>query len=617
MKKHFILFLCIGLFAILISSCEQYLDKAPESNYTEEEVFANYNNFKLYFDAVYNGLPNPNGRDNWSIKNGFPFYWAGIPRKFGYDQLTELADGGMMRENQVIKGGSMGKNIGLWIDNTSQRPVLPVMMKAIRTCNTALQKIKEGTLKDVDQVEIDDLSGQAHFVRAFAHFCVFRLWGPLPYLTNVIGPYDNWDLPRLSKHETLMRIAADFDTAATFFAKAGRMRRDNPIVSGEGHLNHQDQFRPNGVAAKAFKGRILLYAASPLNNEHGITDWEEAAEANWEAIQLALQNGYFLLSAANYKLNYVGAPYSDEQLWGWNNGALPWNNALLAWLVNGIFANTSDINGELPTQNAVDKFETIWGDPLNTQADRDAATALLHYNEQDGYKNRDPRFYIAIIYNGCAVPGWPIVNIYYESTPSGIQYSEFLNPVFTNITTTGYYGQKFWGGNSTRINNKPIHGDPIIRLGELYLNYAEAANEAYGPKTPAPGASLSAEEAINVIRQRIGQPDVLSKFTSSTRDVFRPRIKNERIVELFDEGSYFFDLKRWMDAPEALKGPMIGMNIEKVPVDGNYPIGFKHTRISIPAARQVKWKDEMYYFPFLDEDYYKMKNFDLSLNPRW
>ncbi len=55
-------------------------------------------------------------------------------------------------------------------------------------------------------------------------------------------------------------------------------------------------------------------------------------------------------------------------------------------------SKTIDRDGESPTQNIVDRFETMWGDPLNTQADREAAAALGHYNEQDPYSNRDPRF---------------------------------------------------------------------------------------------------------------------------------------------------------------------------------------------------------------------------------
>ena len=619
MKNHIII-LCIGLFTIFISSCEKYLDKAPESTLTQEDVFSNFDNFKDYFDAVYIGQPSglqtnwAHYRNNENIFVSFNMYFNGIPRAFSLEEMTDLCDGGWIREEQTIKGGQMGNLIRFFYDATAQRPILKTMFRVIRVCNVSLQKI--GGLKDVSQEEIDDIIAQIYFVRAYAHFNLFRFWGPMPYITKPVGPYDSWDLPRLSKHETLMHIAADLDTAVTFFEKAGRMRRDNPVVGGAGHLNHPEQFKPAGVVAKALKARILLYAASPLNNEHGITDWEEAAEANWEAIQIALQNGHFLLPGEDYKLNYVGANYTDEQLWAWAAGPQRHNSSFFTYLINGIFKSSGTTSADCPTQNCVDKFETSWGDPLNTQADRDAATALGHYNEQDPYKDREPRFYIDIIYNEANIPGFETAKIYYETVGGNIQYSQLLNQNYTGITSTGYYQRKMWGGQSVLYDISPLHTDPFIRLTELYLNYAEAANEAYGPKIIPPYASLSAEGAINLIRQRIGQVDVLSRFTLNT-ETFRPRIKNERIVELCFEGHYYFDIRRWMDAPVTMAGPMMGMSIEKVPVDATYPRGYKHTRMAIPNNRQSTWKDAMYYFPFYESDYFKMKNFDMSLNPYW
>jgi len=620
MKKHIILILmCIGLSAIFISSCENYLDKAPVSTFTEDEVFSNYNNFMKYFDAIYKGQPGYNSNsinylNSSNIFVSFPLYLNGIPRAYSMDQVTDLCDGGWIRENQAIKAGNMGNYVGFYYDQVQQRPQMTTMCRIIRICNTALKNVER--LKDVPQQEIDDIIAQAHFCRAFAHFAIFRFWGGFPYITNVIGAYDDWDLPRLSRHETCLRIVADLDTAVTFFEKANRMRRDNPVVGGVGHLDHPDLFRPNGVTAKAIKGRVLLYAASPINNELGAKDWEEAAKANWDAIQTAEQYGYFLLNAANYKQNWIGVNYSDEALWSWAAGPVRYNDQLLRWLIGEIFQQTGDRSGDNPTQGTIDRFETKWGDPLNTQEDRDAATALGHYNEQNLYVDRDPRFYIDILYNQAPFPGYVTAEIWTENVGGVIQYSELLDPKRVGVTKTGYYERKLWGENSVKNDYRPIMTDPFIRLGELYLNYAEAANEAYGPNTPAPGANLSAVQAINVIRQRIGHVDVQSQFTTN-KDIFRPRIKNERIVELAFEGQYWFDERRWMDAPVWMSQPMMGMDIQKVPVREEYPIGFKHTRVPIPANRQCAWKDEMYWFPFLAADYYKMKNFDCSLNPRW
>ncbi len=611
MKKYLIIIFFLGLSVIIPTSClEEYLDKAPESGLTTEQIFSTLDNTKKFFYAVYEGRKRygSNWRD-YNIKTGMPFYFGMWDQKYTWEGITDMADMGRYMEGQTIKSGQVSSIVNKFTYDGDRRPILESLFMCIRISNITLQNIK--LLKGVEQAEIDDIIAQAHFVRAFCHFELFRIWGPMPYITTVLQPGDQYDIARLSKHETMIRVAADMDTAATFFAQCNRMRRD-PGPGIAGHLNDPNQARPNGVAAKAFKARALLYAASPLNNELGIKDWEEAAKANWEAIQIAKQYQYDLLPAADYKKNYIGVKYSNEQLWGYSYGSQGYNWGNLQGMVNGIFGNSvSSWSGECPTQNTVDKFETKWGDPLNTQADRDAATAAGHYNEQDPYANRDPRFTIDIIYNQAPnLPGWTSskAQIYQEVKNGVTSYSELLNPSFLGITRTGYYSRKRWGEHNIKNQFSAEYTDPIIRLAELYLNYAEAANEAYGPNVAAPGATMTAVEAINLIRSRINMPNVLAQYTG-TKEAFRPRIKNERIIELCFEGHYYFDIRRWKDAPVSMAGPLMGVIVEKVATSATYPTGFKYTRYALSADRQSAWKDAMYYLPFNTEDNFKMKNF--------
>jgi hypothetical protein len=613
MKKYFILIVSVILFPVLFSSClESYLDKSPESGLTKDDVFKKLDNFKKFFFDVYEGrqLDGTTWRD-WNIKMGFPFYFGQWDQKYTWEGLTDAADMGRYMEGQTFKSGQVSAFVNKFTYDRARRPILGSMFTAIRICNMTLENIK---LLQADQVSIDDYTAQAHFVRAFAHFELFRIWGPMPYITKVLGPTDQWDIARLSKHETLLRIAADMDTAATFFAKAGLMRRDNPIPGAPGNLVFADgaQPRPNGVAAKAFKARALLYAASPLNNELGVKDWENAAIANWEAITLAKANGYDLQTAAKYKDNYVGTTYTNEQLWGYSYGNWDQGNGNQQGMINGVFGNSkSSWSGECPTQNFVDKFETKDGYALNTQAERDAAIAAGKFKDQDPYANRDPRFYIDIIHNQAAnITGWTNskAQIYYTMTNGTAVYSELLDQSYLGITRTGYYMRKRWNEMSIKNKGSKLITDPIIRLGELYLNYAEAANEAYGPSGAAPGASMTATDAINLIRTRIGMPNVLAQYTTS-KDAFRPRIKNERNIELCFEGHYYFDIRRWKDAPAAYAGPLMGVDIEKVAVSPSYPTGFKYTRYALSSDRQTNWKEAMYYLPFNTEDTYKMKAF--------
>jgi len=610
MMKRFITILCVPvLLILLLGSCvEDYLDKAPESGLTPDDVFSKYENFKKYFDDIYEGnrLDGTTWRP-YNIKNAYSLYFDFWDQKYTLEALTDMSDMGRVMDAQVIKAGQISAIINKMTYDPQRRPILGSMFYIIRKCNTALENI--GMLKDASPVDINDFKGQAHFIRAFAHFELFRLWGPMPYLTKVMDQDDEWDIPRLSKRETLVRIAMDMDSAAMYFEQADLMRRD-PGPGVAGHLNNPEQKRPTGVAAKAFKARALLYAASPLNNEKGNIDWEDAAKANWEAIQIAEKYGYELLSLDDYKKNYIGTTYSNEQLWAWYAGTKAYNSGDLNGQMNGVFGGgKTGWSGECPTQNTVDKFETKWGEPLNTPADRQAAAAAGHYSEQDPYKDRDPRFYIDIIYNTAPVPGYGNAKIYYETKDGAAVYGQLLDQSYAGITRTGYYERKTWGEQSVNNKTTPQYTDPLIRLGELYLNYAEAANEAYGPNGAAPGASMTALQALNRIRTRAGMPNVLPAYATS-KDKLRDRIKNERTIELcFEGGHYYHDIRRWKDAPKVMGGTLYRMNVEKVAVSTTYPTGFKYTRMPLSADRQTRWKEAMYYLPFNTEDMYKMKNF--------
>jgi hypothetical protein len=601
MKKYIISLFIAGLSSLIMTSClEKYLDKAPESGLTDEDVFTKYENTMKFFNYIY-------GTDS----NGENGVWNAASMRISargncdLDNITPWSDNGRITWQVVHKTPPLGDGVDAALAFYDR--ILLTFTKNIRRVNIVLSNVNK--LTDGTKTDINDLKGQAHFARAFMHFSIFGFWGGFPYLDKPIGPYDPWDIPRLSKHETLVRIAADLDTAYTYLVAADKLRRD--AKPGEvGHLNAPDQDRPSAIAAKGMKSRALLYAASPQNNQKGQADWEAAAVAAWEALKLAQENGYALMDSANYTKNYFGTTVTNEQLWSkyWRDHAYNSSNKIL---FNGIFANNNSGNGgNCPTQGAVDHFETRWGDPLRTQAERDAATALGHYNEQNPFVDRDPRFYVDIIYNTAPIPGFTTAKIYTYLSGSTTLYSELLNHSFPGITSTGYYLRKLWNGQSVKNQIMTSYSYNMMRLGEIYLNYAEAANEAYGPNTAAPGASLTAVQAINAIRGRWkGLAPVQSKYTAS-KDVFRPRIKNERTVELCFEGHYYFDLRRWMDAPAVYAAGLQGNIPQQVTTSPVYPTGYKYERFQLPPERQSSWIDPMYFLPFKSTEYYLMKNFD-------
>lgn len=628
MKRQFIMFIILGMSLGFTSSCsflEDYLDKAPESGLTEDVVFTKYQNFRLFFDACYDGRKyyNNGWRDTWNYKITCPMYVDLWDQKYCLNSTTDMCDQGRYMEGQAWKSGNMSETIvsKLCYDG-SRRPVLGACFDDIRICNIAIRNIDR--VLDMTEDVRNDFLGQAYFLRGLYHWTLFRYWGPMPYLDYVMGPFDEtWDLARMEKNAYIDRIVQDWDSAYYYFNLCGMIRRD-PIGSLD--YSAYQMYRPNGMAAKAFKSRALLYAASPLNNKNGVTDWEEAAVAAWDALQVALANGVVLLplieaSGNNRHLNYYDRAVCEESIWTRSIGNQNWNwgggGGQVATLWGGHFMANNGSSGINPTQNFIDKYETKWGDPLRTQAERDAATALGHYNEQSPFTDRDPRFYTDIIYNGSPAPGWTNnkANIYLTGTTP----SELITTQYNGRTYTGYAMRKWWAGNSTKNQGvTTIYSDVLARLSELYLNYAEAANEAYGgPNGSAPGATLTALEAANIIRAKSGMPNLEDHPNwQATQEYFRDRIRNERMIELsFENQAYYDDVRRWAILPQVMGSTLYAIIPQKTTVSPEYPDGFIYTRTPLPADRQPAWEEGMYYLPFLNADALKMKNF--VANPVW
>ena len=627
MKKHLILLIIMGMSLAFTTSCSfftDYLDKAPESGLTDDVVFTKYANFKLFFDACYNGRKyyNNGWRDTWNYRSTCPMYIDMWDQKYAFSGTTDANDPGRYMEGHAWKSGNMSETIisKLCYDG-SRRPVLGACFDDIRICNIAIRKID--LVKDMTEDVKNDFLGQAYFLRGLYHWTLFRYWGPMPYLDYVMGPYDtSWDLARMEKNDYLQRIVGDYDSAYYYFNLAGKVRRD-PV----GSLDYAayEMYRPNGMAAKAFKARALLYAASPLNNKNGISEWQTAAIANWEAIKVAEANGVIVfpltdVSGNDRHLNYYNREVCEESIWTRSIGNQTWNwgggSGQVASLWGGHFMAHTSASGTMPTQNWVDRYETRWGDPLNTQADRDAATALGHYNEQQPFVDRDPRFYTDIIFNGSPAQGWlnNKANIYLTGTTP----SELLTTAYLGRTYTGYAMRKWWANNSTKNQGvTTTYSDVLARLTEFYLSYAEAANEAYGPNGSAPGATMTALQAANFIRAKRNMPNFeASGGWVATTAYFRERLRNERCVELsFENQAYFDDIRRWEILPEIMGSKLYAVIPQKTTVSPAYPDGYIYTRTELPPDRQPAWEEGMYYLPFLNADALKMKNF--VANPVW
>lgn len=613
------------IVGLSVNGCN-YLDVDPELGLDDDEVFETYSNFRKYFDYIYfsNG-----GKNMERIHFAFPLYYDLFQLEaFSWYTATDAADSGRLGVSQQnFKSGvlnqSLIRQLTFDVGRADNKPLAKGMFATIRRCNIVIQNIHR--CKNATEVELNDLLGQAHLLRGYAHFVLCRHFGGMPYLDHTLEADDEWDLPRLHPHETFTRAAEDLYKGYELLEKAGYMRRN---TADNLAIDELVLLQPNGVAALGVRARSLLYAASPLFNVNGKNDWIDAAEAAAEALMAALEHGYEMLPLNKYAQNFYGQSATNENIWAYMISHKN-NHANLRSMLAYPQSWNANAAGVCPTQNFVDKFETIKGDPLTTAAERTAATVAGNYDEQNPYVRRDPRLDICIVHDGSTnqhVTG--VVNIHYDPATNkwpGTTISGQKNVLFGidwgskdnaagSYTNTGYYCNKYWNGKRGDKDTSHPHLDPLVRLADLYLMYAEAVNEAYGPNGKAGDCPLTAVEAINLVRARVGMPAVQSRFTSDT-DTFRKRIQNERNVELAFEGHhYYYDTRRWMTAPESMTETLYGMYVEKITASEDYPIGRKFTRMALPNNRQSTWKNYMYYFPFPDTEMNKLNNF---VNNAW
>lgn len=621
MKKLYKLLL-YGIMFSITSSCTDFLNISPDANLKEEEVFTDMNNIRAYFNPVYS-----------KIKNGDHLYISAWDQKWNLDELTDAAENAI-GYSRNIKNGVMKKGADTFV--SGKRPVLKENFVVIRICNNVIANI-DRVENAISEEEIYDLLAQAYFFRGYAYFQICRMWGGMPYMYEPLDSDDDFDMPRLSAADTYKAIAADMDLAYENFVKANKVRRD-PKPGETGNLSTSYKIgQPNGCAALALKSRALLYAASPLNNENNNQQlWIDAAKASLEAIRVAEDNGYILLPIEQWLDNTYNKQYTNEQIWACTQGKVAWNAQLwLTLLIGPMKNNTGYAAGILPTQNFVDRYETAPVDgelafPMNTEEERNKAIEAGVYNPQTPYKGLDKRFYHTIFYNMAPTvykkkhqPASILnkINMWYQIKPDGTRLESdcIISNKFKGYAWTGYIQKRLTGDINWTNSASKYLTDPLFMLSELYLNYAEAANEIGGPEGSVEGG-MTSYQALMVIRDRAEQGDVRSEYLVN-KDVFRERIKNERCIELAFLGHYYYDSNRWMDSPKQREVPLYGMDVEKL--SGNYdkamyPEGYRYTRLPIPENKQMNvWHDAMYRFPFSLSMYYQFKNFDTSLNPYW
>ncbi len=557
MKTRLIIYV-ICAFAFM--ACEDYLYKTTHAEVGDEQVFGSYQSFQGYVDNLYYGLV-----DNFNKNASNMDLGDDVVSTYTSHLATEFIKGNY---NSVWSiGGIYGGNINnTAIDNIT----VWEQWKNIRAANLGLKNLH--LLTDASGEEKQRIEGQMYFFRAYAHFELARAWGGLPYIDKYFAPTDDMKLPRLSLEETFLKIAEDFKRAQELVPSDW-----DPGLEGTERIN---EGRITKHMALAMYARTMLYLASPwveglaeLNPDQTEYNHEYAklaAEAAWEVIS---QGKYVLPDWSKYQENFST-----------NNAAifnLPWTTETIIQRTN-INRSGSDLSksklGTLympirfgqancmsPTLEFIRLYETQNG--LEQQDDPTFNTDGKSY-----WDNLDPRFRLAIATDGLEwIKKETAANRSFQlyasggvtATGAGLDMAPSSNGSITGFIIRKYnrYGvNEIDGWMELRICN------PMVRLSEMYLTYAEAVNEFAGPQGTVAGASLTAVEAVNTLRRRVllpveedmtkaleqeifdpnrTMPDLNPRYTSS-KEVFRDKIRKERTIELAFEGHRWHDIRRWL-----------------------------------------------------------------------
>ena len=561
MKKHIRTLIYTTFFAACLgmTSCEDYLDKAPESTVSSEDAFKNFKNFQGFTEELYYCIPDFahgywNNSFNWGEDEIISF---GVDYHMGY----KVDMGDFWGWQSGFDGWQSG-----WMDRSSteanssdrmKKSMWPLAWYGIRKANLGLENLNKMT--ECTQEERDLIAGQLYFFRAWFHFELMQYFGGLPYIDSVPSSSEPLRNPRLSYQECADRAAEDFRRAADLLP----INWDNTNAGKVTYGNNQ--LRINKIMALGYLGKNYLWAGSPLMNyaSQGTASYnadycKKAATAFAELLNLVEkgQTQYVLVDFEHYsdifytyKQNFMN-PGSTEAIFqtpmydawmgsGWSLGP-QFVASMMAGETNNVLFT--------PTANYVNYYGTADGLPLN---DPDS-----EFDAEYPWRNRDPRFYHDIIFDGLQV---------IQNTSKFTAEQEAAKIQFANLYTdgnyrdiasqsrTGYLLRKF---APLTVNNYDEglrdYGDALtiqvswMRLADIYLMYAEAVVNGYGsPAANVSGLALTALGAVNKIRKRAGVDKVADKFTGSV-DKFMSEVRRERAVELAYEGHRFNDLRRWL-----------------------------------------------------------------------
>ena len=577
----------------MMFSCKDYLNIPPEADISEAQIFGSYETFQGFQDQLLNNVVDYN-------RHG-----ARVTHSIGGEALSP--------SGQTVFGGNSGDywyiltNRGIYAPGESRSflgGLYTKMWESVRISNLCLEKLESGILTDATDDERNWLKGQALFFRAFFNYEFARSFGTIPYVDKVFTAEEqnmkrHWSYQKNGKtykdvQAVFERVVEDFEEAATLL----------PSAWPSSNINWG---RPTKLAALGFKAKTLQFSASPLFNEQatGVLDYDKdllnrCALACKETIELAV---------SMIGTQPQGMPATDaDGLTNWVDmrnafatfdGTQPYTPEVLfhrpvdrygATIISQSAARgygENQLTGQKAAQGSqmyLDKFEMKDGSRYQLSYDNNPARRWI---------DRDNRFKFNYYVHGDKVD------------KITLNFSTALLSTDGAINSNAI--RKYLPDGATKNNpGNSTFSTPLLRLADIYLTYAEAVYESTGSYNTIPaGLTMTAEQAVNKVRIRAGQPDVATTLPFyennplpgtcelASDPAFRLLYRNERAVEFAYEGVYWFDIRRWKRAH--LKD---GVQLQALNFNVNSSKVIIETSVTRVDKTPFTFKDQHYWMPF-------------------
>lgn len=605
----------------LLTSCVDYLDKESDTELTLPMVFEDKTRTEGWLANVYSHVPDP--------------YW-GYARKLGWDILSDDMTASERWRQWDWKVIPM--LLGEWTPSTdwdgnywSRLPQL------IREANIFIENVHPLPDQGISATEVTYMKAEMRFMIAYYYYLLSNTYGPVPFKPNYIAPTD-FNLADLMEGQRPYYEVVDW---------VDKELKEVAEILPAKYTEARKYGRATSIMCLAVRARMLLFAASPLvngnpdyanhKNKDGEnlfsttadkTKWAYAAQACKELIDAAEAAGHKLYTEKND--DGTIDPFMSYQnlfLTRYDEGnteilfARPGGSEYGEYEKHATPAASGGSGGLGVTQSLVDAFFMENGLPINDDNSEYVETgysvsdetrdntvwdtevnggAISNKNTYNMYCHREPRFYVTVSYNNSYFTQEKRVFNFFNGSAD--------NPHTHDAPQNGYLIRKKISPDlNVKQGTYKYRPSIVYRLGEAYLNYAEALNES----DPGNGDILV---YLNKIRERAG---IRQYTTGATDDNFihvdlndqaemRKLIRAERRVELSCEGIRYDDLRRWKEAENVLNGDFYGMNFSGKDNSSFY--------VRTPYLKRV-YKKAYYWFPIHQSEI--DKNDKLVQSPYW